>query len=118
MQAEWVRTHLFARLSGFTIDLKQSSGQGDKARSASRRQQATERAQSKSAKQRGNGTQVDVDAVAIEQGNVQQLGAIQDGDAVVVALVQELLTIVDAAGRRGSGATNVDAVTVQGGDVQ
>lgn len=66
----------------------------------------------------GKRAEVDVDAVAVEDGKVEDLSAVGDGDAQVVALVDELLAIVDGAGWRSKVATDVDAVVVQRGNVE
>jgi hypothetical protein len=87
--------------SGWEKDSKQSSGQ------------------TKSLEQACQEGQVNVDGVAVEDGKVQDLSAVEDGDAKVLALVDELLAIVDGTTGSSRAATaDDDGVAVQGRDVQ
>lgn len=63
-----------------------------------------------------------VNIVAVENCQVEQLSTVKDRDTNILALVQEFLAVVYAAwagcGRAASVATDVDIVAVESGNVE
>lgn len=105
-----------------TIKINPSEGdQSTRAQAGkSAKQAAKHTGQTQRGKQRGQIGERDADVVAVQESQVQQLSAVQDGQTIVLALVEELLAVVDAAGRAdGAGrvAEEVDAVAVERGNV-
>ena len=67
------------------------------------------------AHERGDG---EVDSETVEGGHVQQVGAVEHGDAEAGARGQEGIAIVDGAGRGWVAAADADAGVVEQGDVE
>ena len=69
--------------------------------------------------QRDEFGQSDIDSVSIEDSNVEHFGAVKNGNAKVLALVEELLAVVHGStGATRASAADTDAVAIQSRNVE
>ena len=107
-------------MNDFRSRSKEACGKSDNAGSSSAAKKAAEERgwQSEISKKGFDSGHGDIDLKAVQCSDVQELSAVKNRDAAVLALIHELIAIVDGAGRRGRCPSDVDSVAVQQGDVQ